>query len=85
MQRPGARVLAAISLGNLGAVKLPPNVSKVTLIADLDEGEEQRAALDRAIAAHHAAGRRVAVWKNQSGGKDLNDALRAAHQERVSA
>jgi hypothetical protein len=75
---PEARVLAAYSLGNLGMVKLPPTVTKVTLIADRDASEEAQATLVRAIAAHRAAGRRVAVWQNPWGGKDLNDALRAA-------
>lgn len=79
---PGARVLAGISLSNLGAVKLPAAVAKVTLIADLDENDQARAALSRAVEAHRAAGRRVAVWQNDMGGKDLNDALRAVLAER---
>ena len=73
---PEARVLAAISLSNFGIV-LPPAITEVTLIADQDEGVEQQEALKRAIEAHAAAGRRVRVWKNSEGGKDLNDALRA--------
>ena len=77
MVLPEARVLAAISLSNLGQVWLPTTVTDVTLVADQDEGEGQRAALDRAVAAHAAAGRRVRLWQNGEGGKDLNDALRA--------
>jgi hypothetical protein len=75
---PEARVIAGISLSNLGELKLPPAVAEIVLIADQDEGAEARAALQRAIAAHRAAGRRVRLWQNQSGGKDLNDALRTA-------
>lgn len=72
---PHARHIAAISLSNLAAVKLPANVSDVCIIADRDENAEAQAALQRAIAAHQKAGRRVRIWQNQKGGKDLNDAL----------
>ena len=71
--KPEARILAAISLGNLGAVALPPNITEVTLIADLDENDQAREALQRAVASHQKAGRVVRVWQNHHGGKDLND------------
>lgn len=77
---PRARVLAAISLGNLGAVELPRNVTGVTLVADLDENDTARAALDRAVDAHRRAGRAVRLFQNKWGGKDLNDALQAAQK-----
>jgi hypothetical protein len=76
MLLPEARILAALSLANLGRVELPPTVDRVTLIADQDEHAEARAQLDRAVALHQKAGRRVSVWRNTRGGKDLNDALR---------
>ncbi|MFT6668679.1 MAG: hypothetical protein ACJAVZ_000125 [Afipia broomeae] len=79
--KPEARVLAAISLSNLGHVVLPEAVSNVTLIADLDDNKTARDELDRAIASHQAAGRTVRVFQNRWGGKDLNDALRAASTE----
>lgn len=75
---PAARVIAAISLSNLGAVRLPANVAEVTLVADLDENATAREALRRAVETHQKAGRRVRVFQNSWGGKDLNDALRAA-------
>lgn len=78
---PDARVLAGISLSNLGQVDLPACVSSVTLIADRDENEEARRALERAIDAHAQAGRSVRLWQNASGGKDLNDALRRLRDE----
>jgi len=74
---PEARVLAAISLSNFGAVKLPSTIAEVTLIADQDDGAQAQDMLKRAIAAHAKAGRRVRVWQNAEGGKDLNDALKA--------
>lgn len=82
---PEAVVLAAISLSNLGSLWLPETVSEVTLIADRDEGEQAQAALARAIEAHARAGRRVRLWQNQAGGKDLNDALNARKNEEKGA
>jgi hypothetical protein len=76
--KPAARILAAISLSNLANVQLPPNIKEVVLIADQDEGEQAAALLQRAIAAHQKAGRVVRVWRNNAGGKDLNDALNNA-------
>lgn len=80
---PSARVIAAISLSNLGAVRLPANVSEVTLVADLDDNDTARTALERAIATHQKAGRKVRLWQNRWGGKDLNDALRMARGQGV--
>jgi len=84
MLKPDARVLAAISLGNLGQVQLPDTVSDVTLVADLDENETAQKALQRAIAQHQKRGRVVRVFQNTWGGKDLNDALRAAQQTQAT-
>lgn len=86
MVLPDARVLAAISLGNLGQVELPANVSRVTLIADRDEGAQAQELLDRAIKQHSAKGREVRVWlpPADSGAKDINEywkAKLAAEQE----
>ena len=77
---PEARVIAAISLSNLGQLALPENVSDVTLVADLDENQTARDALRRAEQAHLRAGRGVRIWQNRAGGKDLNDALRSAQE-----
>lgn len=85
MELPDARVLAAISLSNFASVALPPAIAEVTLIADQDEGPQAQEALARAIEAHARAGRRVRVWKNQDGGKDLNDALRARRSQQQEA
>ncbi len=74
---PEARVLSAISLSNLARLWLPPTIASVTLIADRDDSDGARQQLDRAVAAHAGAGRIVRVWQNQTGGKDLNDALLA--------
>lgn len=77
MVLPTARILCAISLSNFAGVWLPDTIAEVVLIADQDEGGQAQDQLRRAIDAHAAAGRRVRVWRNHEGGKDLNDALRA--------
>lgn len=82
MLAPDLRILAGISLSNMGAVRLPKNVSDVTIIGDNDPGQQARDALDRAVQQHAQAGRRVRLWINRDG-KDLNDALLSARpQER---
>lgn len=77
---PAARVVAAVSLGNLRAIKLPRAVSAVTIVADRDEGREERALLERAVEAHRQAGRTVSVWLPPEGCKDINDALKDAQR-----
>ncbi|MEO0380915.1 MAG: toprim domain-containing protein, partial [Pseudomonadota bacterium] len=78
---PDARFLAAISLSNLGAVALPENVTSVTLIADRDEHAASKVALELAGQQIRDSGRSVRLWQNMTGGKDLNDALRALQAE----
>ncbi|MEM9579074.1 MAG: toprim domain-containing protein [Pseudomonadota bacterium] len=83
--KPDARVFAAYSLSNLGAIDLPACVSAVTIVADLDDSDTAREALQRALARHQNAGRTVRLFQNQWGGKDLNDALRAAQTDKGAA
>lgn len=73
---PELRVLAAVSLANLGRVALPPQISRVILAADNDGAEPPRRALQRAVEQHMDAGRTVRVARSPIG-KDFNDALRA--------
>lgn len=82
---PEVRVLSAISLSNIGGIDLPKNVARVTLVADQDDNDSARDALQQAIARHRKAGREVRLWQNTVGGKDLNDALRQARQDRGAA
>lgn len=74
------RVAAAIDLGNIQQMRLPPNISEVVLIADNDPDPAQMEPINRAIDVFSAEGRRVRLWRNNYGGKDLNDALVAAMQ-----
>jgi hypothetical protein len=78
MLKPEARVLAAVSLSNMGQIELPANVAEVVLITDGDEHPQARAALERAIHAHAAKGRTVRTWASERPGEDLNDALMRA-------
>lgn len=79
MLLPHARHLAAGTLGNIAALVLPENVSKITIIGDRDAGTQAQDALKRAIEVHAAQGREVRLWQapEASGAKDINDYWRA--------
>lgn len=76
MATPTARVLAAVSLSNLGNVELPPNVTAVRLWKQNDDKPEAIAAFDRAAQAHVKAGREVYIPEIPAFYKDANDMLR---------
>lgn len=78
---PSARVAAAIDLGNIQFMRLPPNISEVVIIADNDPDPQQMRPIDQAVAAFEGQGRKVSLWRNEYGGKDLNDALMMARDE----
>lgn len=75
---PTLCVLVACTLGNLGMLVLPKTIKDVTIAADNDSGAHAQRALEKALAFHKKRKRIVRVWRNETGGKDLNDALRAA-------
>ena len=78
---PERRIMAAISVSNIGQVALPENVVSVILVADNDgPGTPAAAAFDKAVAAHQAAGRRVKIARAPSGYKDVNDFLNDPNQ-----
>lgn len=77
MLRPGLRMLAAVSLGNMGEIDLPDTVTEVVLIPDGDEGAQAQAAFARAVERHAARGREVRVLPPVAG-QDFNDRLQAA-------
>ena len=78
--RPDARVLAAVSLGHMGAVELPAAVRAVTLVADNDTHPAAIRSFERAVTLHQRAGRRVTVARSAVG-KDFNDWLMALAKE----
>lgn len=77
MSKPDARVLATYSLGNLGAIEFPELVTTIVHVADRDEGQQEQAALERAIAKQQARGRRMQLVWPPEGFKDVNAWLMA--------
>jgi hypothetical protein len=74
--RPDLRVIAAISLGNIGAIELPAQAGPLVIVADRDKpGSKAVDALERAIAAQQRRGRRVQLVLPPEGAKDMNEAL----------
>jgi hypothetical protein len=80
---PDLRVLAAIDLGNMAALELPPQIATVIIATQNDpwwtEGQERwhgaAVGLDRAVQHFQAQGRQVRLAR-PAAGKDLNDLLR---------
>ncbi|AQT04834.1 DUF7146 domain-containing protein [Acetobacter persici] len=72
---PELRILAAVSLSNLGAVRLPDSAKNVLILADRDDAPAAKKGLQKAIDLHMQAGRDVRVAKPPKG-KDFNDAIR---------
>lgn len=77
MVRPAVRMLAAVSLANMGEIELPDNVTEVVLMPDGDEGDQARAMFERAVARHAERGRLVRVLPPVAG-QDFNDRLQGA-------
>lgn len=74
---PELRVLAAVSLSNIGRVRLPAAVTCITVAADNDPpGSPAAAALARAVESLAAEGREIRIARSPVG-KDFNDALTA--------
>lgn len=87
MMRPEARVVAAISLANMGAIVLPPAARELVLVCDRDQNAKAQEQLERAIAAQQARGLavRLVMPPEQHAGipvKDVNDWWRAILAER---
>lgn len=76
---PELRVLAAVSIANLGRVVLPSQIGTVILLRDAD-GDNQAAAraFDRAIEHYQRAGHQVRVADPIPGAKDFNEVLVSA-------
>lgn len=77
MKRPEARIIAGYSLGNMGAVVLPPHVRTLVIVADRDDKSAEVDKLERSIAQQQARGVTVKLVMPPVGVKDLNDWLNA--------
>lgn len=78
MKKPEARIIAAYSLDNIGAVVLPPAARRLVVVADRDENPREQDKLERAIARQQARGLKVEIVMPPVGVKDFNDWLRQA-------
>jgi hypothetical protein len=79
MAAPECRVLAAVSLSNIAALKLPDSVRAVRIWRQRDDTNVALRAMDKAVAAHVAAGRQVLLPEIPPGFKDVNDMLRGGN------
>lgn len=80
---PELRAAVAVSLANMGSLVLPDEVAEVIILGQNDPEENPhrpgephpaRLALERAIAHHHRAGKRVRLARPPAGqAKDLNE------------
>lgn len=75
---PDAHVIAAVDLGNMAAIDLPAQVREVVLMRDNDPDPKIARVAEAAVVRWLGEGRAVREWTNRYGGKDVNDALRAA-------
>lgn len=76
---PSLRVIAGISVGNIGALALPEQMGWLVILAQNDPpGSDADKALARAIAAQRARGRRVKVARPPRDAKDVNDVAKLA-------
>jgi hypothetical protein len=75
---PERRVLAALSIGNMASLVLPPAVAEVIIAADNDAPQSTATqALQRAIDRFVTEGRTVRIARSPIG-SDMNDALAAS-------
>jgi hypothetical protein len=68
-------ILVAVSLSNMAALWLPPQIARVRIVAQNDTKKAAIDALDRAIAFHIKHGRQVRIARPPAGVKDVNDLL----------
>jgi len=78
MARPEERIIASVTLGNFGKMRLPDQLGRLIMIGQRDTHPKTLAAIERAIAMQQEAGRDVWLTPPPAGFKDVNDALRAA-------
>lgn len=75
MMKPEARIIAAVSLGNIGAIVLPERARQLIVVCDRDDNEQAQETLERSIGQQQARGLTVSLVMPPVGVKDLNDWL----------
>jgi hypothetical protein len=74
--KPEIRVVAGVTLGNLGEIQLPEQLGRLIIIGQRDTKPKTLEALERAIGAQQERGREVWLTPPPAGGfKDVNEAL----------
>jgi hypothetical protein len=74
--KPQLRVVAGVTLGNLGEIQLPEQLGRLILIGQRDTNPRTLEALERAIGAQQERGFEVWLTPPPAGGfKDVNEAL----------
>lgn len=81
MCKPEARVIAAISLANIGAIALPAAARELVIVADRDENAKAQEQLERSIAQQQARGLNVSLVMPPIGVKDVNEWLLADRRQ----
>lgn len=85
MVKPELRVVAAVNLGNIGGIELPPNARRIVIVADRDDKPKAQEALERSIAQQQARGMDVRLVMPPAPFKDVNDWLRGVGRTEVAA
>jgi hypothetical protein len=81
MRKPDTRIIAAYSVGNIGAIVLPPAAKRLVIVCDRDENEKAQLALEQSIARQQARGVHVQICIPPVGIKDFNDWLILEEQQ----
>lgn len=81
MMKPEARIIAAISLPNMGGILLPEAARRLVMVCDRDTNDKAQAQLERSIAQQQARGLQVELVMPPVPHKDMNDWWRAIRRE----
>lgn len=79
--RPQYRIVAGVSLGNMGAIVFPPNIKRLVIVADRDDNDTAVTALERAIAKQQTRIEDVRVVFPPAPFKDLDEWVDAARAQ----
>lgn len=82
--RPQFRIIAGISVGNMGAIVLPPACRKLVMVCDRDEKPTAIDALERSMAQQQARGLDVRLVMPPEPFKDFDEWLDAARQGKAA-
>jgi hypothetical protein len=79
--RPEYRVVAGVSLGNMGAIVFPPHVRRLVIVADRDDNDSAISTLERAVAAQQSRVGDVRLVFPPAPFKDIDEWVDAARAQ----